>query len=997
MTKANSMKKNLIFLYVFVVSIGILHALDPLEEVERDQTDETQSSDDILNRNIAWKRMDHYTHASSYRTGKFALHAHDGDHKTAWILGKNQTEANLKIAWGLAVPINEINVIESHATAIESLLVELYDGMRWEVLHPNLVEDRGRFSFPPRPASALRISIKTNGQQAGITEVEVFNTQSSEPLRQYGSAELVDALVTTGAVVLFEGSPYLYTRKGRDLIRPKYADTSLTDTWTEAVLESIVTHLGGAVAMAKADQATVSLNGRTFSMKSVKDTKVIVQIEAMAEKAGLEFMRCGPLVAVGKGLKALNSDGVVSELKKTLGLNPYLIQVASKPQADVIVTPTLNPKGTTYQWAGFRTTYYPDTNAAAWYKYSETKVIRSWVNASASLSRYVIPPERVTTIEHFEAYKNQVRSNPEKAFMERFHGKLYDEFSMYNRLGIEVINQTGPKHWPDTLHDDLIQWVATYALTYHLAKNHGVAAHQFGNEPDPYFNKSTDEQIARRLTLVADAVHCAIEDVNRYANRNLKSIFAAPVLASDFQGRSARIMMRNLHTRYDGSMSPTPLFQLFNRHRYGGRPHQNALEVRQGKQMMKEEAGAVLPQVFTELNYSTGRNWGRAATTFTNDTPTVFSSIASIWGSMMHEQGVYGVFVFKLDDPTAWLRKDVGPFSNVVTYSMKPEQDPGAKAKMIQQISYGTKNFEVCRLFGKGFHGSRPLLLTDIACSDSEYRSWTTFDEDKGRFYIWSVQANDLDSYEVEFDLSKIDLPPGALITAEQVSGALHGEMTHVLNLPADRRIRIQQAPESAILLTVHQRPLTHKTIDPVTDSMVMQGGNSKRNYGSEAQLEVGRHSDSDQNKISFLTFGLPEGERLVQRAVLELHGHSQNVHAYDGGFLFRIYAIDDGEWDEQTLTAENAPNMNRTVSALQKIDENNYPVGHVTAYNKVSSLRIDVTRAIQEAQKKHRKALRFTMIRELHWPGENTDNFSASLSSREAGDNLAPKLHLWE
>jgi hypothetical protein len=36
-------------------------------------------------------------------------------------------------------------------------------------------------------------------------------------------------------------------------------------------------------------------------------------------------------------------------------------------------------------------------------------------------------------------------------------------------------------------------------------------------------------------------------------------------------------------------------------------------------------------------------------------------------------------------------------------------------------------------------------------------------------------------------------------------------------------------------------------------------------------------------------------------------------------------------------------------------------------------------------------------MIRELHWPGENTDNFSASLSSREAGDNLAPKLHLWE
>jgi len=994
-----------ILLCASLVPLGFLQALDPLEEVERDQADGTHSSDDILNRNIVWKRMDQYTHASSYRPGRFAFHAHDGDNKTAWILGADQTEGDLKISWGLAIAINEINVIESHATAIAALQVELYDGMRWEVLPPNLAEERGRFSFPPRSASALRISIKTNGQQAGIAEVEVFNTQSAVPLPQYGSAELVGALVSARAVVLFEGSPYLYSRKGRDFIRSRYPETSLTDTWTQAVLESVVTHLGGAVQTAGAERRNnISLNGRTFAMDIGADTKVIGLIEALAEKAGLEFIHRGPLVAAGQGLDALNNDKIASELREMLGRNPHLISETKKPEADAIITPTLIPEGLTYEWAGFRSTYYPDTNAAAWYKYSETKVIRSWANASTILSRYVSPPEKVTTTEQFEAYKSQIRANPEtneiintKTFLERWHGNLYAEFSMYNRLGIEVINQTGPKHWPDTLHDDFIQWGATYALTHYLAKNYGVAAHQFGNEPDLYFNKSTDEQIARRLTLAADAVHCAIEDVNLHANRDLKAIFTAPVLASDFQGRSARIMMRNLFTRYDGSKSPTPLFQLFNRHRYGGRPHQNPLEVRQAKQMMREESGEVLPQVFTELNYSTGRNWARPTTTFTNDSPAVFTSIASIWGLMMQEQGVHGIFVFKLDDPTVWSRPGVGPFSNVVTYSMYPEQDPGAKTKTTQQISYGTKNFEVCRLFGRGFHGSRPLLQTDIACSDSEYRSWTTFDEDEGRFYIWSVQANDLESYELEFDLSHLELPPDALITAEKVSGACHGEVTRIMTLPEDGKIRIHQAPESAVLLTAHQRPIARKTIYPEADAMVMQGENSQRNFGAETRLEVGRHSNSDHNKISFLTFELPEGERPVQRAVLELHGHTQNTHAYDGGFLFRVYAVDDGEWDEQTLTAENAPNINRTVSALQKIDANNYPVGHLTAYNNASTLRVDVTRAVRDAQKKHRGVLRFILIREIHWPGEDTNKGFASLASREAGDDLAPKLHLWE
>jgi hypothetical protein len=456
-------------------------------------------------------------------------------------------------------------------------------------------------------------------------------------------------------------------------------------------------------------------------------------------------------------------------------------------------------------------------------------------------------------------------------------------------------------------------------------------------------------------------------------------------------------MMRNQYTRYDGTPSPTPLFQLFNRHRYGGRPHQNALEVAKAKQMMQEEAGEVLPQVFTELNYSTGGHWGLPKTTFLNDSPAVFTSIASIWGCMMQEQGVFGIFVFKMNDSGVWSRNGTGPFSNTITYSMFPEQDPEAEPKKKEQISYGSKNFEVCRLFSRGFHGSRPLLKTEIACSDPEYRAWTTFDEESGRYYIWSVQVDEFAPYELEFDLSKLDLPQDALVTAEMVSGAHHGEMTLSTTLPQDRKIRVRQPAQSAMLLTVHKRPLKQESIAPEADAMVVQGEQSQANFGAEKTLRIGRNASSGANAIGFLKFKLPEGDADIQRAVLELHGQSKSAHAYDGGFLFRVYAVEKADWDEQTITAENAPGVNKTVSAMKKIDMKNYPLGHVTCFNTPSQLLVDVTQAVREARENDRDEVDFVLIREVHWPNENTDSVSAILSSREAGPSESPSLHLWQ
>ena len=1000
-------------------------ALDPLARVEEDQAGGTTGSRDIFNRNIAMGLRDNYTRVSSYKPGAFGHLAHDGDARTAWIPHPGEDESFLEMSWGLAEPVNRVNILEKNSGGAP-LSLELYDGSRWETVAHDDSLPRNQFQFPTRPASALRIRLANNGKDGGIAEVEVINTSSTAPLPRYGAADLVTAMQTANAVILFDGSPYAYSRAGRTLIQPRNPEACLTDRWTKPVIEFISASLGGKVKAVEPDKLQINLNGQSFTINTGPGTNITDQIKALAEGTGLEYLRQGSLVMVGQGLQALDQSHITSELADLLGRNPYYVSDAAPPdpnlitrlwarlksffgeetppEVDAIVTPTTIPEGVTYEWAGFRSMADPATNSDAWLKYSETQAARSWIGSPRYMNPFVKPGKEIESAEEFEEFKRQVRAAPEtndivdmRAFLKARHAQLSAEFGIYHALGINVINATGPKDWPDTLQDDFVNWAGCYALTYYLAKNHGVVAHQYGNEPDPFFNKSTDEQIARRLTLVADAVHCAIEDVNRDFKRDLKAVFSAPVLASDFTGRTARIMMRNLYTRYDGSKSPTPLFQLFNRHRYGGRPHQNALEVRQAKQMMQEEAGEVLPQVFTELNYSTGGNWARPNITFLNDTPTVFTSIAGLWGWMMQEQGVHGIFVFKLNDPGVWSRPGTGPFSNTITYSMFPEQDAGATPAKKEQISYGSKNFEVSRLFGRGFHGSRPLLQTEVSCSDPEYRAWTTYAEDEGRYYVWSVQVDQFAGYEVEFDLGRLDLPPGALVTAETVSGARHGEMTLMLDLPENRKIRLRQPPQSALLLTAHQRPAQRETIYPEADATVIQGTQAGENFGKDTSLQVGRNGTSGANQISFLKFKLPEATSGVQRAVLELHGQSRSAQAYDGGFLVRVYAVEKADWNEDGITAENAPLIYKTVSGLQKIDLENYPAGHVTCFATPSRLMIDVTRVVQEARKTNREELDFVLIREINWPGENTDDVSAVFSSREDGQELSPKLYVWE
>lgn len=984
------------------VGTGNSTATDPLQQVEEDQTAGLNSSATIFNRNIAHNSMVHYSHASEYRRGFFGQHAHDGLKTTHWGIPAGIPSATLEIFWGLATEIDRIDIYEAGSN-IQAYQLEIHDGKAWREIHAGkAIGGQAKIEFAPCLASAVRLRIDTDSKGGGIQELEVYHTASTEALPRYGSTRLVEAFKENPAVILFDGSPYGYSQSGKERIQPRVEGTCPSDAFTGPVLRFVCERMGGSVKETGPSTFDIHIRGKKFRQEIDPAKPFLAHLKEFCKQSHLKFQHTDGLFIIAKDIAPFQGEEIRGELRQWLGSIPgsgCWSSTSAKP--DAIITPSLQEAGKTYHWAGFRATSFPDTNSPAWLKYSGTKSVRSWASCVRLLSPFARKLEAVETMADFKNYKSRIRADPEgnavidvPKFLNRHHEALSEEFTTYQTLGIEVINATAPKTWEDNWHDNLIQWARTYTTTYYLAKNFDVAAHQYGNEPDWYFNQQSEELIAFRLMLVADAIHSAIADVNKNHGKKLKSIYSAPVLAGDFTGRTARVMMRNLRTRYDGKTNPEDLVQLFNRHRYSGRPHQNAQEVEQAKEMMRQEAGKILPQVFTEMNYSTGGHWARPLTTFTNDTPEVFTAVASVWGAMMKEQDVHGVFLFTLNSPATFDER--GPFSNTVTYSSHREADPQIEPKELQDISYGTKNMEMSRLFTRGFHGSRPLLETGIDCSDTQYQAYTAHDPGSGRIHIWSVQVSDHQAYELEFDLGKLKLPDGAMVMVEAVSEAKHGEIVALMELPADRKVRIRQPAQSAMLLTVSTKSLRPHVLEAVADSTVGQGKEAGVNKGGEDWLGVRRHSDNKRNAISYLKFELPEDVEDVGEAALELYGQSATSRAYDGGFLIRAYVLADNNWEESKVTGENAPNLYRTVSSAVQVDLENHPVGHLTAYQTPAAMTTRVTDAVREAIGRGQKSITFMLIREMHWHGEHTDDAHARLASREAGITQSPKLRLF-
>lgn len=987
---------------------------DPaLLAVEEDQATSTGSITNLTNSDLLMGRYTSYAHCSEYASGRFAGMIQNGNPARGWHIPKESKVGWVDASLGLLTTFDKI-IIREAGDRVISYELKAYDGKQWRVLAEGGKLGTQVFRFEPLQASAFRIDIKSDGG-GGINALEVYNTADPNSAFPNGpSPELRSAFANGERIAMLLESPYAFADTGVELIdkrNPEARPLPESDLYLKEIMSFLLDKLGGKKEWDEnGTTLKANLNKRKFTI-SFGSEKGVDVFKRFLELAGITLSSTPDvpgLVVFGNPLPEAAQPALFKELHDHLSKSRKIHSrggvSSGTEKPDAIVTPLPTEIGRTMPWVGARaSTLDPDNNEAAWLSYIRPNAVRTW-NGAAIFQKYVHRNyPSIKSLEDFEKQKAYVRAGPEeseamrwKEWMEsKTHAGCQYEYSVLKRLGITVVNETGPKDWPNNWEHNFRNWLITYMATYYLAKYYDVEVHQYGNEPDSYLNKYPDEVIALKLQLVSDAIHCAIADVNKRFNKNLNAEYAAPVLASDPLGKAARVMMRNLRTDYRGRKMDRDLVQYYNRHRYSDRPRQNVHEVNQVQQMMLEESatGKALPQLFTELNYSTGGSWSRPNMTVTSDSPVVFCSLASIWGQMMASQKVHGIFLFKLYDPS-------NQWSNTVCYEFVRECDSqkaryplrGDKA----DVGSSTKNAEILRLFAEGFSNGHPLLKTDIACDDMHFQAYTSYNTMNETYYLWTVQPNDSLNYEVGLDLTKLDVTPGARVVVREVSDGAFGEVIFEGALPANRRLRLIQPKESAWLVSIPRKTI-HATKDytPIADTTVRQGSYAENNHGNKSTLRVQRHTQSDNNHISFIKFkidDIPKDD--IHKVLLRMHGRRLSEYDFDDSFVFRVYGMVEDDWKELEMNANNAPGICKTVSALRRgiTSIEAPPVGHMSFTNNPGFSEIDVTHFVKEHKDQE---LTFLLIRELKLPDENTDFDWAELDSREGKTNLTPRLRI--
>ena len=990
---------------------------DPvLLAVEADQTDGVTRSG-IASTNLLLGRYGAYAHCSSYRSGRFARRICDGDVDSGWELNRDETTGWVDATLGLAMLVDTI-VVTEQGDQVRSFTLSVTDGAQWQQVAQGDSLGRRTFRFEPMLISGVRLDVITAGG-GGIAEVEIHDASGVGLARVGRPTAALGAAFAEGRVALLLGSPYVMDATGRDLLDPRDPEVRPVPgsvQYLPRVLSAVFARFG---VEAEWNKQRTELRGRGLtgdfavtipaSDGSVTTTALLLGAVAKAGIAGSESDAVPGLLIFGEPLPAASAAAIARELKAILVTGPGATSRARSklpPTAGphAVIKPNAEVLGRTLPWVGTRADIFPGTNCEAWLQYLGPNAIRTW-NGERVFNDFIkVPRGMISSLAEFDEIRSAVRADPghgglidwEALLASDQHRSMVAEYAAIRRLGMDVINETGAKDWDEDWNRHLHAWLVTYVATYHLAKHFDVAVHQYGNEPDGKFKQRSEAEIALRIQLVADAVHSAIADVNQRYGKQLEARFSAPVLAGTGTGDVARIMMRNLRTNYRGETIDHDLVQYFNKHRYSERARRNVLEVDQQRAMMCEESphGTALPQIYTEFNWSTGGNWARPHIRMTNDSPEVIHSVASIWGQMMATQEVYGMFLFRFNTGnTGEIR-----WTNSVCPSFVREGD-GREAALFKprgdlagDVGYVTRNAELLRLFAQGFAGGRELLNSGLVCSDPQYQVYTSHAPEDRCYYLMTVQANDTEDYEVELDLTDLDVPAGAAVTVCEISAGSFGEVMLSDRVPGDRKLRFIQPSQSVWLVSI-SKFTTRQQVHPVSaDATVSQGSSVQVNHGGDAVLAVRRHSDAEHNRITYLRFANDGTEGPVHRALLQVHGQRVSAHDYDGAFVFRVYGLPGAGWDEQQITGENAPGIFRTVSAMADgvVTPESPPVGHLTVTNTAAWSTIDVTDFVNANRDRE---LTFCLIRELNYPGENSDDAWARLDAREAGEATAPRL----
>lgn len=326
--------------------------------------------------------------------------------------------------------------------------------------------------------------------------------------------------------------------------------------------------------------------------------------------------------------------------------------------------------GKTLKYVGYNQGYYmPGSNVSGWVEYSGVNSFRVWATMNSFVPESAVQVDKeLSGVEEFDKRKNELRENPEKNRFIQWEQllPLYDQpdssstnamvfnyaLSELKRLKVDVILQMGSTDFQDNWTNKWKQWQRYYALAYHAARQGDVSMFAMQNEPNHRNSGPMKlDQWIMGMQIVSDAIHSAVEDVNRKYGKKLEGKFVGPVTAGQNTDWWAAVA-KSIRTDYHGKPVDKDLLDIFSTHSYNSPAVGYETRINNIRKILEDNhpAHKAPPIVYTEI----GR-WMNAYLIDkeeTMDSPSLFTEWAGIYANNMKNDG-YGMWAFKFANTTS--------------------------------------------------------------------------------------------------------------------------------------------------------------------------------------------------------------------------------------------------------------------------------------------------------------------------------------------------------
>jgi len=307
--------------------------------------------------------------------------------------------------------------------------------------------------------------------------------------------------------------------------------------------------------------------------------------------------------------------------------------------------------------------YFPGSNISGWVEYSNVNSFRVWATLNSFVPQTSVQLDKtISSVKEFDTRKNELRKSPEKNKYIQWNKllPLYDKpdssstnamvfnyaLTELKKLNVDVVLQIGSTDFEDTWENKWKQWQRYYALAFYAAKKGDVTMFAMQNEPN-HRNSGPMllDQWIMGMQIVSDAVHCAVEDVNKIYGKKLVPKFVGPVTAGNNPEWWAAVA-NNIRTDYHGKTVDKDLLEIFSTHSYNSPAAGYESRIDNIRKIIQHNhpAGNAVPIVYTEI----GR-WMNAYLIDkeeTMDSPSLFTEWAGIYANNM-KNGGYGMWAFK--------------------------------------------------------------------------------------------------------------------------------------------------------------------------------------------------------------------------------------------------------------------------------------------------------------------------------------------------------------